>query len=104
MENIIPAVPREKLLAELTQERFVRKTNNAGNLLFIVDYHDSPYIMKGIGRLRELSFRAAGGGTGKAIDIDDYDSGDITYKQLIVWDPAENEILGGYRFHVCFRV
>ncbi|MCK4923286.1 MAG: GNAT family N-acetyltransferase [Bacteroidales bacterium] len=101
MENIIPAIPREKLLSELTQERFVRITNNAGNLLFILDHHDSPNTMREIGRLRELSFRAAGGGTGKSLDIDDYDTGDITYKQLIVWDPVDNEILGGYRFHVC---
>jgi hypothetical protein len=101
MEKIIPAVPREKLIEELTEEKFVRKTNNAGNLLFIIDYHDSPNIMKEIGRLRELSFREAGGGTGKSIDIDDFDKGEITYKQLIVWDPNENEILGGYRFHIC---
>lgn len=101
MENIIPAVSREKLLAELSNEKFVRKTNNAGNLLFIVDHQDSPNIMREIGRLRELSFRAAGGGTGKSLDIDEYDTGEVSYKQLIVWDPAENEILGGYRFHIC---
>ena len=101
MDKIIPPVPREKLIEELTEEKFVRKTNNAGNLLFIVDYHDSPNTMEEIGRLRELSFRAAGGGTGKSIDIDDFDRGPITYKQLIVWDPTENEILGGYRFHIC---
>jgi hypothetical protein len=103
MEKIIPEVPREKLLEELTDEKFVRKTNNAGNLLFIVDHHDSPNIMREIGRLREESFRAAGGGTGKSIDIDDYDTGPVTYKQLIVWDPSDNEILGGYRFHICNR-
>lgn len=101
MDKIISPVPREKLIEELTEEKFVRKTNNAGNLLFIVDYHDSPNTMEEIGRLRELSFRAAGGGTGKSIDIDDFDRGPITYKQLIVWDPTENEILGGYRFHIC---
>lgn len=101
MEKIIPPVSREKLTEELTEEKFVRKTNNAGNLLFVVDYHDSPNTMHEIGRLRELSFRAAGGGTGKNMDIDDFDKGPITYKQLIVWDPTENEILGGYRFHIC---
>ena len=57
--------------------------------------------MREIGRLRELSFRTAGGGTGKELDIDDFDTGEVTYKQLIVWDPNENEILGGYRFHIC---
>ncbi len=101
MEKIIPEVPREKLLEELTDEKFIRKTNNAGNLLFIIDHHDSPNVMREIGRLREESFRAAGGGTGKSIDLDDYDTGEFSYKQLIVWDPSENEILGGYRFHIC---
>lgn len=101
MENIIPPVSRKKLLEELTEDKFIRKTNNAGNLLFIIDYNDSPNIMREIGRLRELSFRTAGGGTGKSVDIDDYDKGDVTYKQIIVWDPVENEILGGYRFHIC---
>ncbi len=101
METIIPPVPKEKLIEELTQEKFVRKTNNANNLLFILNHKNSPNIMKEIGRLRELTFRAAGGGTGKALDIDDYDTEDISYDQLIVWDPADNEILGGYRFHIC---
>jgi len=85
MENIIPPVSRKKLLEELTEDKFIRKTNNAGNLLFIIDYNDSPNIMREIGRLRELSFRTAGGGTGKSVDIDDYDKGDVTYKQIILW-------------------
>jgi hypothetical protein len=101
MENIIPPVPKEKLLKELTGDKFIRRTNNAGNQLFIITEHDSPNIMREIGRLRELTFRAAGGGTGKSIDIDDYDTGAVAYKQLIVWDPSEEEILGGYRFHIC---
>ena len=101
MKNIIHPVPREKLIEELTEDKFVRKTNNAENLLFVIDANDSPNIMREIGRLREISFRSAGGGTGKELDIDDFDTGDVTYKQLIVWDPLENEILGGYRFHIC---
>jgi hypothetical protein len=101
MEPIIPPVPRKKLDAELSNEKFIRRTNNAGNLLFIVTHEDSPMLMREIGRLRELSFRAAGGGTGKTLDLDDYDTGEVAYKQLIVWDPVEKEILGGYRFHIC---
>ena len=101
MENIIPPVPHELIEAELTEEKFVRKTNKAHNLLYIVTYHDSPNIMKEICRLRELTFRTAGGGTGKALDIDNYDTSEVAYKQLIVWDPSAREILGGYRFHVC---
>ncbi len=101
METIISPVPRPALLEELTEDKFIRRTNNGGNQLFIITDHDSPNLMREIGRLRELTFRAAGGGTGKAVDIDDYDTGEISYKQLIVWDPAEQEILGGYRFHIC---
>ena len=101
MENIIPEIPREKIEGELTEERFIRKTNNGGNLLYIVSSEDSPNVMLEIGRLREITFREAGGGTGKSVDIDGFDIGDDPYRQLIVWDPAEKEILGGYRFHVC---
>jgi hypothetical protein len=57
--------------------------------------------MREIGRLRELSFRYAGGGTGKETDIDEYDTAPNPYRQLIVWDGESEEILGGYRFHVC---
>jgi hypothetical protein len=57
--------------------------------------------MREVGRLREITFRGAGGGTGKAIDIDEYDLADQPYKQLIVWSREEKEILGGYRFIVC---
>ncbi len=97
-EEIINAVDREILENELTRDKFLRSTNNASNQLYIITYHDSPNVMREIGRLREISFRTAGGGTGKAIDIDNYDTDPVPYKQLLVWDPAEKEIVGGYRF------
>lgn len=101
MKHIIPPVDKDLLLAELTEERFIRKTNKGGNLLYIVNYNNSPNLMREIGRLREVAFRAAGGGTGKDCDLDDYDTGTIYYEQLIVWNPDQEEILGGYRFLVC---
>jgi len=101
MENIIPPVSRRTIEAELTEEKFIRKTNNAGNHLYAINHHNSPNIMQEIGRLREVTFRAAGGGTGLAVDIDHYDTSDNPYQQLIVWDPSEKEILGGYRYHLC---
>ena len=101
MEHIIPEIPRDIIEAELTEKKFIRTTNNAGNLLYIITAEDSPNTMREIGRLRELTFREAGGGTGKSVDIDEYDTGDDAYRQLIVWDPSEKEILGGYRFHIC---
>jgi len=98
MEEIVPAVPKEIIEAELTRERFVRKTNKGGNLIYDFDAHESPVLMQEVGRLREISFRMAGGGTGKSIDIDEYDTNPTPYRQLIVWDPDEKEILGGYRY------
>jgi len=101
MKDIIPPVPLEALQDELTNERFIRKTNKAGNKIYIINAENAPNTMREIGRLRELSFRNAGGGTGLECDLDEYDSGENSYQQLIVWDPDENAILGGYRFHIC---
>jgi hypothetical protein len=103
MKRIIPALPREILLAELTEDKFIRKTNKGGNLLYIVNHDNSPNLLREIGRLREVAFRAAGGGTGKECDLDDYDMGENAYQQLIVWDPDQQEILGGYRFIICSK-
>lgn len=99
MEQIIEHVDKKLLEKELTPERFVRHTNNAGNELYIFSASDSPNLMREVGRLRELTFRSAGGGTGLSVDIDDYDTCTNCYKQLIVWDPKDREIVGGYRFH-----
>ena len=101
MRPIIDPVDRELIESELTEEKLLRKTNNGNNLLYVVTHHDSPNIMLEIGRLRELAFRVAGGGTGKDVDIDTYDTMPSPYKQIIVWDPAEKEILGGYRYIIC---
>jgi hypothetical protein len=101
MEPIIDKIPREALLAELTKERYVRKTNNGHNEIYIITNHNSPQIMREIGRLRELTFRAAGGGTGKSIDIDEYDLSSHPYQQLLVWNPEDQEIVGAYRYIAC---
>jgi hypothetical protein len=98
METIIAPLNRELLLNELTSERYVRKTNYGNNEIYIINHHNSPYTMQEIGRLRELSFRAAGGGTGKACDLDEFDTDATCYEQLLVWNPEEQEIVGGYRF------
>lgn len=98
MDKIIPPVDKDLLLEELSKDKFVRKTNNGNNHIYIFDYKDAPHLMNEIGRLREITFRDAGGGTGKAIDIDEFDLGDSPFRQLIVWNPEEQEIVGGYRF------
>ncbi len=101
MEPIIPPVGRDILEDELSRNKILRKTNNGENLIYVFTYHDAPNVVREIGRLREISFREAGGGTGKSIDVDDFDINSDPYKQLIVWDPVEKEIVGGYRFFHC---
>jgi hypothetical protein len=101
MKEIIPPVPLEALMDELTQDKFIRKTNKAGNKIYVISANDAPNTMREIGRLRELSFRNAGGGTGLECDLDEFDTGENSYRQLIVWDPDDKTILGGYRFNIC---
>lgn len=101
MVEIIEKVSREALLDELNKERFVRKTNNGNNEIYIINHHNSPQVMREIGRLREVTFRHAGGGTGKDIDIDVFDLSTHPYQQLLVWNPADKEIVGAYRYILC---
>ena len=98
MEDIIKPISKDLLKAELTEDKRLRMTNKSNNQIYIVTAQDSPNTMKEIGRLREIAFRAAGGGTGMSMDIDEYDVMDHPYKQLIVWNPEAEEILGGYRY------
>lgn len=99
-QPVIQPVDLELIKSELTPERFLRKTNKGGNEIYVVDAHSCPHTMREIGRLREIAFRCAGGGTGKACDIDEYDTMTPPCRQLIVWDPDSELILGGYRFIV----
>ena len=97
-EKIIHPVERELLRSELTPNKQLRLTNKSNNEIYIVTAQDSPNVMREIGRLREIAFRNAGGGTGKALDIDEFDTMEGGYKQLIVWNPDAEDIIGGYRF------
>ncbi len=97
-QEIIPSVDRHLIEGELTEDRFVRDTNKGNNKIYIVNHHNAPNTMREIGRLREVSFRYAGGGTGLDIDIDEYDTSERCYEQLIVYSPEDREIIGGYRF------
>ncbi|MDR3236571.1 MAG: GNAT family N-acetyltransferase [Prevotellaceae bacterium] len=98
MQDIIQPVGREALIKELVPEKRLRKTNKSDNEIYIVTAQDSPHVMREIGRLREIAFRYYGGGTGLSVDIDSFDTMENAYRQLIVWNPREGEILGGYRF------
>lgn len=96
--SIIPPVDINLIKAELTQDSFLRHSCKGGTDLYVTDAHKAPNVMREIGRLREIAFRSAGGGTGKECDIDQFDTMDPACRQLIVWDPETEQILGGYRF------
>lgn len=98
MKTIIPPVNTKLIIDELTPDKFVRRTNYGDNEVYIFTNNSSPNLMLEVGRLREIAFRDAGGGTGKSVDIDEYDISPKGFKQLIVWDPQLKEIVGGYRF------
>ncbi|MDR1678176.1 MAG: GNAT family N-acetyltransferase [Prevotellaceae bacterium] len=98
MEPIISPVDVSLIKKELTPDKLLRKTNKANNEIYIFSAHDAPNTMREVGRLREIAFRTGGGGTGAACDIDEFDTMENPYKQIIVWNPDEEEIIGGYRF------
>lgn len=98
MEEIIAPISKEILKSELTEDKRLRRTNKSNNDIYIVTAHNAPNVMKEIGRLREIAFRAGGGGTGLSMDIDEYDTMENPYRQLIVWNPESEEIIGGYRY------
>jgi len=97
-QEIIQPIDKDLLISELTPDKQLRMTNKSHNEIYIVTAHNAPNVLKEIGRLREIAFREAGGGTGKDMDLDEFDTCDNCYKQLIVWNPEEKEIIGGYRY------
>ena len=101
MKKIINPIEKSILKAELTAEKFIRQTRKGGNEIYSVNQHNSPNILREIGRLREVTFRASGGGTGEELDLDEYDLREMCYQQLIVWSPEDEEIIGGYRYIKC---
>ena len=99
VEQVKPRQPIDKIIAELTKDKFIRKTNNANNEVYMFDNNSSPVLMEEVGRVREITFRHAGGGTGKALDIDEYDTDPTApQKQLIVWNPSSRRLLGDTGF------
>lgn len=102
MKTIIDPIPVDKILEELTADKFKRKTNNGKNEIYILNAFNAPSVMREIGRLRELSFRDSGGGTGLDCDLDRFDTDqENLFEQLIVWNPYDKAIVGGYRFLLC---
>lgn len=97
-EEIIKPISKDLLKSELTSERLLRTTNKSHNDIYIITAANAPHVMREIGRLREIAFRTSGGGTRKSVDIDEFDTMENGCKQLVVWNPEAEEIIGGYRY------
>ena len=104
MEDIIDPIDRTILKQELSKDCFLRTTRKGNNEIYTVNIHNAPNVLREIGRLREVTFRDSGGGTGLALDLDDFDTSENCYQQLIVWSPEDEEIIGGYRYILCANV
>ena len=98
MIPIIEPIPAHLLKSELNEKSFLRYSNRGNNEIYIVNNETAPNVLREIGRLREVAFRAVGGGSGKECDLDHFDLEDKACFQLVVWNPEEEEIIGGYRF------
>lgn len=97
--EIISPIAKSDLMAELQgQAKLLRHSRKGGTELYIFNGRECPNLMREVGRLREIAFRDAGGGTGLDCDIDEFDLMEHPYLQLIVWEPQSQEILGGYRY------
>ena len=95
MEPIAPPPAADALTAEVARLAPERMLDRSGNLVvYLTPAAEIPTVLAEIGRLREITFRAAGEGTGKASDLDDFDS---HYLHLFVWSEKHNELVGAYR-------
>ncbi|MCT8986776.1 lysophospholipid acyltransferase family protein [Shewanella phaeophyticola] len=85
---------RSELQSALTQCELLGQTQD-NKQIYLYKHQHSSAIMREIGRLREIAFRAVGEGTGKRRDTDKYDN---HYLHLVLWDKDDLEIVGAYRF------
>lgn len=91
---------RQQIKAELRQAQRLGETRDE-RIIYLVDYVPDSAVMKEIGRLRELSFRKVGEGSGGRRDLDRYDR---CYRHLVLWDNDALEIVGAYRIGETNRI
>jgi len=95
MNTVVQPTQTDMLIQEITNLPYSSKIIESGHFqVFITTQKESPSIVREICRLRELTFRAVGEGSGKTIDMDKYDT---YYHHLFIWDRKENKVVGSYR-------
>lgn len=92
---VIPPVATERLRADLDRLGSDRRLIEAGELeVYAAQGREIPNVLREIGRLREITFRAAGEGTGKPCDLDRFDE---YYWHLLLWHREKQQVIGAYR-------
>lgn len=92
-EPVIPPVEKDLLRKEINKSELLGHTFD-GKKIFLSEYDNCKNIVKEIARLREVTFRLVGEGTGKEKDFEKYDT---YYKHMVLWDDENSEIIGSYR-------
>jgi putative hemolysin len=101
-EKIIPPLAPEVLLGEIQNIPTAQRLYTQKDFeVFVFTANQAPSMLMEIARLREITFRAVGEGTGKSHDLDNHDR---FYHHLVVWNTANNEIVGAYRLALCDEV
>ncbi|MBL0712505.1 MAG: lysophospholipid acyltransferase family protein [Desulfosarcina sp.] len=101
-EKIIPPVPLDPLKAEIASLPEEQELVRHGSFsVYVARAAQIPHLLKEIGRLREVTFRAVGEGTGRALDLDLFDE---YYRHLFLWQRENHEIAGGYRLGLTDRI
>ncbi len=95
-----PPEPRKSLIKELKNSELLG-TTLTGNQVFLVEYSLNSAVLRELGRLRELSFRAVGEGTLRLRDLDKYDK---VYRHVVLWNNSDQEIVGAYRIGEAFNI
>lgn len=99
-ESVAHPEDRKVLKQELTSCQLLGETSD-GKKIYCYQHHQDSAIMREIGRMRELTFRAVGEGTGMRRDIDKYDN---FYDHIVLWDDEQYELVGAYRMVPIDRV
>ncbi len=91
--NVAHPEERKSLRDELSSSELLGRTAD-DKIIYLYDYAKKSTILKEVGRLREMTFRKVGEGTGRQRDTDDYDK---YYRHIVLWDDKELEVVGSYR-------
>lgn len=92
-KNIVHPTDKKQILNDIAAAEILGETDDKIKIL-LVRHEAAPALMREIGRLRELTFRKVGEGTGRKIDLDEFDA---WYLHIVLWDEAALEVVGAYR-------